>query len=1440
MLPINEKFEKDIQRKNTFAYPLIIIDQEFYISTVREIMKVDNNPIEFQEYGLVVSSIKESIDIEEHSFRTSDVTLSLNNFPHKNGRASDNLINKINKYVEIYYKSQSCESLEDCLFVYKGSIKTVTHDESTLSITLEDSTDIKLHKDVPIANLGFSKNVFNKDYINRSIPITYGAVQKAPVIPWIDTVGSSGLTNLSIIADDCETVTGSDRGIYIKDFNNDNFIPELHFESDPNNESFLYIYKGDYLRVLQQYNDSVEQAVDGVDEALYSDKKQYSIDSSGQFIKIEKIYKSGFPENPPASNQFQTVTLLRPNQAELLRSESGVAEDGNVGSIINIDPPTGILRPEASIDSNDNPTIFFDTGDKDEFTTFSEIPNSETTPDNVQIENNQFIVNLFRNYNTEASRQGIWSPLNDTYKANYLWLISSWLQTNAHLLNIRFINAPSGNMVITKADEKLIEMGLRNDGEGQIFKCYDGGKVLIQHQYALSEGFRDAWIQACPGITGDESESQEWMPDIPSWAQPDQPFNLGHEYFPNDVNATMYPRVASATYYASQVHGGTQYSPTYYYNNSEIFGNQDKEPIYPQTVYKIECDVDHPNNNPENPDNPIRVIYVGQWDEATMGGALQSDERWINLFYDEEYPDKDYLFEANDFATFTPYEIKSKHLDDNDSNFIGTKYGSYWNGVDINTKNGTPFNEASDRISNFPFAGGYGQYIYSNDRIEMDGLCGFDFNTGGNSGGQSWWMIIDEPISSGNVCSNISGQFGNYLGEFVDDNCKTSIKKGTLIPCNCKFSTSQTGINYNYDYIYVNDYQTVNLTVGSPSVAEQRLSLFFPFSDIESSDALTGETSTFVFGSLNINLPVESGTGDNPTHLTDVNDDLLVQAYAVNKLTQNNLNYNSEFTGSSEWATNLIKIAGNDAIFNDGGEISWDIRTFTEQDESINNQFSSLDEYKIPDWDSPDTFNALALVYRLRSDNPNIEHRSKIKTNISTIGLLQYSVFENVFESEFYADVLGRSDEDGFYTGVPGSVISNPADVLYHLVDKELNIEEITDLQSLEDARLENVDINLSFSVKEKINSKELIQEIAKNSRLFPKFNFNGDFSFANIKNVYNSSDMIIKQDDVISFSFTRTPSSNIKTLVNVKYRKDYATDEFKRETGYCDGYDFFGNSEDGREVYKNGEWGQNGYNYNALGLNREGNIFEFESNYIRDYSSAIALRNYIYLFNCNQHTIVKCTLPLKYMKLEVGDIIEFDKLNNNVKAFGEDYTQENIRNGQKIYKYFIINSINKSSKNIKLECMQLHELVGDFTAGNGSVSRRSTEGVGYYDIDNLNLTHANAHITYEDLDIYESIMVGEDKYLTANQKLVADLTGDGSIDQMDTNIINTILDGVIPELGDVNLDGEVNVIDIVAVVGYILDGSLTDSEIIASDVNQDGITNITDMVALINMSLED
>ena len=77
----------------------------------------------------------------------------------------------------------------------------------------------------------------------------------------------------------------------------------------------------------------------------------------------------------------------------------------------------------------------------------------------------------------------------------------------------------------------------------------------------------------------------------------------------------------------------------------------------------------------------------------------------------------------------------------------------------------------------------------------------------------------------------------------------------------------------------------------------------------------------------------------------------------------------------------------------------------------------------------------------------------------------------------------------------------------------------------------------------------------------------------------------------------------------------------------------------------------EEGYDYSSFGLNREDNILEFESDYIRDYASAKLMRDYLLMQNCNQHTIVICTLGLKYIQLEVGDIVNFDKLNNNTKV---------------------------------------------------------------------------------------------------------------------------------------------------------------------------------------------
>ena len=58
-------------------------------------------------------------------------------------------------------------------------------------------------------------------------------------------------------------------------------------------------------------------------------------------------------------------------------------------------------------------------------------------------------------------------------------------------------------------------------------------------------------------------------------------------------------------------------------------------------------------------------------------------------------------------------------------------------------------------------------------------------------------------------------------------------------------------------------------------------------------------------------------------------------------------------------------------------------------------------------------------------------------------------------------------------------------------------------------------------------------------------------------------------------------------------------------------------------------------------------------------------------------------------------------------------------------------------------------------------------------------------------------------------------------------------------DLGDVNLDGEINVADIVQLISYILETDNPDYyDMIAADFNADGIINVVDVVTLVNIIL--
>ena len=69
---------------------------------------------------------------------------------------------------------------------------------------------------------------------------------------------------------------------------------------------------------------------------------------------------------------------------------------------------------------------------------------------------------------------------------------------------------------------------------------------------------------------------------------------------------------------------------------------------------------------------------------------------------------------------------------------------------------------------------------------------------------------------------------------------------------------------------------------------------------------------------------------------------------------------------------------------------------------------------------------------------------------------------------------------------------------------------------------------------------------------------------------------------------------------------------------------------------------------------------------------------------------------------------------------------------------------------------------------------------------------------------------------------------------------INSTTGIYISQAGDVNQDGDVNVLDVVSMVGYILGSQeYNDTELQLSDYNQDGFVNVLDVVAIVQIILE-
>tara|TARA_Y100001938_G_scaffold84080_1_gene115547 strand:- start:1080 stop:5732 length:4653 start_codon:yes stop_codon:yes gene_type:complete len=1543
MISLPSVFEKDIQSNTISITPLIIVDDSIYISSNKGIFKNKQNiNVFYEDRNLQLSNISESVDVIEKRFKINNVNFKLNNFPVNGVRFSDFVsdTNLINKFVDIYYKTQSAQNIEDCILVYRGTIRRFVHDSKSCKISLEDITEDKLSQKIPYAT-NLSHDTYRLKDKNKPIPMCYGHVDRAPAILYFDTQTElSGKDYLKASVDD---VFNTNRDISLDGFHADMFDYLLTQDQESENTYAnihpLFIYKDDYYRVLQNVDTSkIENLMeDGWDWAEYEQYKVYSDN-----ITIEKKYNGSFPLNPPSNNEFQCIKVRYPKEIKMIPNPSEYSGDDTSEVDTNLlsvrFEQTGIKNPFFAIDNpiKELQSKYIVTSNHE--ATFASIPNFDDTM--ISMAEDLIYVDNFRPHNYESTATGVTNADNsytnhEGFLYNYQWEVRSWLWRYAHHYNtdhynptISFIRMPNIKNVATDLAIKLerefivsvyehyfpdktsaeIEAGVNEVTSAGGY--HDPSDIDInwwfhssyhRHNtcYNISSGLAANWREqnelthslahdlmyansrfdlSFPDGYGGYNEDTFLLnigaqlsnlpsgndyknynsfrsyaylceQDAPEYGKPENGFIkhptevmqfTGHNtyqwiYFPDSWSNSLYYNQGVVEGYNSN---GMVYRPNPLFNNTSFIGRQyggwNSGFGYSHIIVGTEslC---------LNYENMTTGYVFEENSDANFTSNIyyNGKARYFNFFSPQalrlENSSHDFLYDnIDEFPIYSPVECT--HKDHTFGYTLGLKYRAVWNGCDLSSSTGVGLGQS----------GNTGLYHDSGDQGAFAGWNDNEHSMSGsnNERNSGWHLWIREDI----VGMGGSELTPTIIGESnINFNPKLIIPKNTILACQYRSANlANSGFTHGAHKFGLGevtsqspDFATlIEGEAGVEGSTEQRVGVVMPFADLDITDNI--KCDTFFFGKINVEFNTDT------SNILSTRFKLQVGAadFSLAENSEGNLDW-------GVWDDSL-----NDIISKNTFGISNVMFSTLPIDSNPDNSFNgntfindSLDE-RIAQFHDPSNYNSLVLQYKMEN-LIDVNNPLQFKSNIFSAGIIHYLQFEGVLDADIYMDAVGRvnnnddyiiddnntflskytneiilTDSTGGYSNNP-FLIERPCDIIYHVLEKELGLIDMMDLDGIEKARTANTSMSniAAFSLNKQMKAKDFIQKLCTNSNILPLFKGTSKFSFASLSGEISEVDMEINSSDVIKYSFTRTPVEKIHTMVNVKYKKDYAEDEMLLQTGYVDGYDFFGNGDN----FQRKQRGYTGFSYDYLGLDRTEKVFEFEADYIRDEEAAKQLRDYIFLWNCNQHNIFTLDLPIKYMNLEVGDIVSFTSLIENLKAYGEDYTTTVSRNEQTILPYFVVTSTNKKSKNISIKVMQLHKIEGNFEPHQGSISRSIGIKSGFDEESEGTL------ILMEDLEDLLDFINGNAQFYTEKQKKVSDILQDGYIGMND---YNTLIDSLGVDnflLGDLNLDAAVNVVDVVQLVNQILQSQDTENALEIADYNSDGILNVVDIVAMVN-----
>ena len=278
-------------------------------------------------------------------------------------------------------------------------------------------------------------------------------------------------------------------------------------------------------------------------------------------------------------------------------------------------------------------------------------------------------------------------------------------------------------------------------------------------------------------------------------------------------------------------------------------------------------------------------------------------------------------------------------------------------------------------------------------------------------------------------------------------------------------------------------------------------------------------------------------------------------------------------------------------------------------------------------------------------------------------------------------------------TATAQGIIERPSDIAMHVMASEMDYgTKITsngilngkvelnpasfDFKSVAETRINHDDWKMGFSVIEKEKGRELVESLMAETKSYPLFLPTGQFGFLTIKERYSKADIdhTIDGKDVIAYKFSKSKIEDVCTNIKVNFRHDPVTKTYSWNYTYhiedwlpeYTGFDYYGTTE--AETFK-----------------------EINSKYHVDPSTVDKWAKYYLRNNCNVHNIIEIELPLKWLKVQIGEVIHVPLIDG--LSFGVDYSKLQQVSGQYVYPLWIVMEQIVSKNKVKIKAYQLHYL---------------------------------------------------------------------------------------------------------------------------------------------------